>query len=182
MPNPLWDVDADAVDWLAFAVKLGGAGANVCGEDCRVFEKNAKLCEDESVEPLSPCWVTGCKFSPEGAFRETGEGAVVLEDFGVESTKVVSRNCPNDAVPPDITLAWPPDSVAILCCTLSVSYNRIALRRAGCRGLPSNSRCDGHRLSRLMLALLLDGNTRAEPHCSGVLRETFSLIMNCDFS
>ena len=110
-----------------------------------MFAKDARLREDDSVEPLASCWDTGWTFSLEGTVRETGEGAVVLEDLGVESTKVVSRNCPNDDVPPDITLAWPPPSVAILCCALSVSYHRIALRRPCRRGFPASSRCDGAR-------------------------------------
>ena len=142
MPKPLWD--ADEMDcWVVAAATLGGVGANVCGEDGKVFAKDAKLREDDSAEPFSPCWDTGWTFSPEGTVRVTGEGAVVLEDFGVESTKVVRRNCPNDDVPPDITLDWPPVSVAILCCTLSVSYHRIALCRPCRRGLLASSRCTG---------------------------------------
>jgi len=90
------------VDWAVVAAKYGGVGVNVRGEGCKAFEKDAKLCEDDNVELFSPCWET---LSPEGAFRWTGEGAVVLEAFGVESIKVVSRNCPNDDVPPDTTLA-----------------------------------------------------------------------------
>jgi len=155
IPNPLWDAGAGALDWVLVAFMLGGVGANVCGEDCRVFAKDAKLCEDDSVEPLSPCWDTGWTFSAEGAGREAGEGAVVLEAFGVESTKVVSRNCPNDDVPPDMTLAWPPLSVAILICTLSVSYHRIVLRRPRRRGLPVSSRCDGARAKSLNVGPLL---------------------------
>ena len=65
--------------------------------------------------------------SSERVIPGAGEGAVFLEVFGVESTKVVNRNCPNEDVPPAMTLAWPPDidAILILRSVLPLSSHRV---------------------------------------------------------
>jgi hypothetical protein len=96
------------------AAALCGADTKACDDDCKGFEKDSRRMEDDMFGLV----VTLCDDVSAPALgvvivRGTGEAILVLGGFGVESTKVVSRNCPNDDVPPAITLACPPAMEAI---------------------------------------------------------------------